>query len=281
MDDNFIVPISRQSNQSNTPPPQSKKEATTYPTEIIDLPSGGHFYPTGHPLSSGNIEMKLMTAKEEDILMNQNLIKKGIVLDKLIENLIVDKSIKIDDILLCDKNALYIAARRLAYGDSYGPVEVKCQKCGETNQPTINLAEIKIKDLDLSKFPNGENKFEYTLPYSKKTITFKLLTHNDDKLIDGELKTSAKLYKNNGSVELTTRLKYIITSVDGNEDKAEIRKFVENELTSRDSLSLRTYIKEISPEVDSSFNFVCEHCGAEERMGIPITVSFFWPNSTV
>lgn len=276
MDDNLIVPISRQSTGSSQSQP---KKETTYPTELIDLPSGGYFYPSGHPLSSGHIEMKLMTAREEDILMNQNLIKKGVVLDTLLESLIINKNIKLDDLLLCDKNALYIAARRLAYGDTYGPLDIKCNKCGEKNEPSANLGDIKIKEIDFTKYVKGENKFEFVLPYSKKTITFKLLTHSDDKKIDAELKTAAKLYKNSNSSELTTRLKFIITSIDGNADVAEIRKFVDNELTSRDSLALRTYMKDVTPDVDSSFNFTCEHCGNEERMGIPITVSFFWPNA--
>jgi len=278
MDDNLMVPISRQSAGSSQSQP---KKETTYPTELIDLPSQGYFYPNEHPLSDGHIEMKLMTAKEEDILMNQNLIKKGVVLDTLLEALIINKNVKLNDLLLCDKNALYIAARRLAYGDSYGPLDVKCNKCGEKNEKTVNLGEIKIKELDFSKYTKGENKFEFVLPYSKRTITFKLLTHFDDKQIDAELKTAAKLFKNGNTSELTTRFKFIITSVDGNTDKAEIRKFVENELTSRDSLSFRTYMKEVSPEVDSSFNFVCEHCANEERMGIPITVSFFWPDTDI
>ena len=278
MDDNLMVPISRHSAGSSQSQP---KKETTYPTELIDLPSQGYFYPNEHPLSDGHIEMKLMTAKEEDILMNQNLIKKGVVLDTLLEALIINKNVKLNDLLLCDKNALYIAARRLAYGDSYGPLDVKCNKCGEKNEKTVNLGEIKIKELDFSKYTKGENKFEFVLPYSKRTITFKLLTHFDDKQIDAELKTAAKLFKNGNTSELTTRFKFIITSVDGNTDKAEIRKFVENELTSRDSLSFRTYMKEVSPEVDSSFNFVCEHCANEERMGIPITVSFFWPDTDI
>jgi len=271
-----MVPITRQSAGSSQSQP---KKETTYPAELIDLPSQGYFYPNEHPLSDGHIEMKLMTAKEEDILMNQNLIKKGIVLDTLLEALIINKNVKLNDLLLCDKNALYIAARRLAYGDSYGPLDIKCNKCGEKNEKTVNLGEIKIKELDFSKYTKGENKFEFVLPHSKRTITFKLLTHFDDKQIDAELKTAAKVLKNGNASELTTRFKFIITSVDGNSDKAEIRKFVENELTSRDSLSFRTYLKEVTPEIDTSFNFVCEHCGNEERMGIPITVSFFWPNT--
>ena len=273
MNENFIVPITRQ-----TPTSVNKKE-TTYPTEMIDLPSEGHFYPENHILSVGQVEMKMMTAREEDILMNQNLIKKCIVLDKLLESLIVDKNIKLDDVLLCDKNALYVASRRLAYGDNYGPLDVKCVKCSENNSVNINLGELKPKELDTSKYTPHQNRFEYTLPYCKKVVTYKLLTHQDDKAIDSELKSSAKLYKNGGSNELTTRLKFVITSVNGNEDKAEIRNFIENELTSRDSLSLRTNIKENTPEFDMNFNFVCEHCNAEERMGVPLTVSFFWPST--
>jgi hypothetical protein len=278
MENEFVVPITRQS-QPAQPQNVPQKKELTYPTEMISLPSQGHFYPVGHPLSSGEIEMKLMTAKEEDILMNQNLIKKGMVLDKLLESLLVDKSIKLDDILLCDKNALYIAARRLAYGDNYGPVDIKCEKCGEKNETNINISEFQPKEFDFAKYEPNKNSFAFVLPYSKKTITYKLLTHADDRLIDNELKASAKIYKSNGSNELTTRLKYVITSVDGIEDRIEIKKFIESEMTSRDSLALRTQIKENTPDIDTTFNFVCEHCSNEERMGMPVTVSFFWPEA--
>jgi phage FluMu protein Com len=278
MEENFTVPITRpQSFQS--PPPQPQKQEVTYPTEVIELPSQGHFYPLEHPLSSGKLELKMMTAKEEDILMSQNLIKKGIVLDKLLETLIVDKNIKLDDLLLADKNAILVAARRLAYGDGYGPVEVTCPKCREKNQVTFNLGEIKNEEFNFDKYTRGENSFEFVLPYSKKTIQYKILTHKDEQQIENELKANNKILKGASSNEVTARLRSMIISVDGNSDRNYVKKYVETEMVSRDALALRQYIKKNIPDVDLNFNFNCGDCSHEERLGVPLTVQFFWPDT--
>jgi hypothetical protein len=226
MEENFTVPITRpQSFQS--PPPQPQKQEATFPTEVIELPSKGFFYKENDPLSSGKVELKMMTAKEEDILTSENLIKKGVVLDKLLESLIVDKSIKIENILIGDKNALYVAARRLAYGDSYGPVGIVCKNCKEESKIDINLAELKDKEYDFSKYSKSENSLSFTLPYSKKLITVKLATTLEEQQIENELKSISKLNKGGQSAEITTRLKHVITAIDGNTDKVLIRKFVD------------------------------------------------------
>ena len=83
-----------------------------FPTEVIDLPSGGKVYPKDSPLADGKIELKYMTTKEEDILMSQNLIKKGVVIDKLLDSLIVTEGVNQDNLLLGDKNVL-VASRIL------------------------------------------------------------------------------------------------------------------------------------------------------------------------
>jgi len=277
MEENFTVPITRPQ-AFQAPPPQQKQEVT-YPTEVIELPSQGHFYPLEHPLSSGKLELKMMTAKEEDILMSQNLIKKGIVLDKLLETLIVDKNIKLDDLLLADKNAILVAARRLAYGDGYGPVEVTCPKCREKNQVTFNLGEIKNEEFNFDKYTRGENSFEFVLPYSKKTIQYKILTHKDEQQIENELKANNKILKGASSNEVTARLRSMIISVDGNSDRNYVKKYVETEMVSRDALALRQYIKKNIPDVDLNFNFNCGDCSHEERLGVPLTVQFFWPDT--
>ena len=178
-----------------------------FPTEIIDLPSKGLLYPKESPLSSGKIEMKYMTAKEEDILTNQNYINRGIVIDKLIQALIVDKSIKYGELLTGDKNVLLVAARILGYGETY---EFNYQ--GENH--TVDLSKLDNKAIDESLFEAGKNEFTYTLPTLNKSITFKILTHQDDMDIDRELKGLQKINKDSNP-EMTTRLKYIIQSVDG------------------------------------------------------------------
>ena len=260
-------------NQTDIP----QKVVSKFPTETIELPSRGHFYPDGHPLSNGNLELKMMTAKEEDILTNQNLIRKGIVLDKLLESLIVTQ-VKIDDILIGDKNAAFFAARRLAYGDIYGPVKITCPKCQTECERKIDLSLMKAKELDLSSYAKGQNEFEFLLPYTKKLIKYKLLTHRDEMAIDAEIKAVVKINKN-ASSDVTTRLRTMIVAIDNNTDRAFIQKFVTQEMPSRDSLAFRQHVREQTPDLDMTFDFACDECSHEERVSVPMTAQFFWPDS--
>ena len=251
---------------------------TSYPAETIELPSKGYFYDESSPLSKGSVELKMMTAREEDILTNENFIKNGTVLDKLLESLIVTPGVRTQDLLMVDKNALFVAARRLAYGDKYGPVKIECKKCNTENKTYIDLSTLNEKEVDFNKFQKGSNEFEFEFPYCKRRITFKLVTSGDQESIDRDIKAMTKI-KKQASTEVTTRLKKLIVSIDGKPDIAAINKFVDNELLSKDSMALRAYIKTIAPELDMGFDFVCEHCGEVERMDVPMTVQFFWPES--
>jgi hypothetical protein len=251
---------------------------TSYPAETIELPSKGYFYDESSPLSKGSVELKMMTAREEDILTNENFIKNGTVLDKLLESLIVTPGVRTQDLLMVDKNALFVAARRLAYGDKYGPVKIECKKCNTENKTYIDLSTLNEKEVDFNKFQKGSNEFEFEFPYCKRRITFKLVTSGDQESIDRDIKAMTKI-KKQASTEVTTRLKKLIVSIDGKPDIASINKFVDNELLSKDSMALRAYIKTIAPELDMGFDFVCEHCGEVERMDVPMTVQFFWPES--
>ena len=246
------------------------------PTEIIDLPSRGYFYPEGHPLSSGKIEMKYMTAKEEDILASQNLIKQGVVIDKLLQSLIVTK-INYNDLLTIDKNAIFIAARILGYGKDY-EVEIACPSCSEKSKHVIDLQEFDEKVVDWTNYIKGECSHKFTLPISKKELRLKFLTHGDEKKIEDDSKAAKKLTKIVGSdADLTTRLKNIITAVDGDSSVGIINKTVDTML-SRDSLALRTHIKNNTPDINTTFTFSCSNCNHEqENMTLPIGVSFFWP----
>lgn len=268
-----VIPITRP--QSVVSQPVTSKPEQKFPTEVINLPSKGWFYPENNPLSSGKIELKMMTAKEEDILTSKNLLQKGIALDKLLESLIVDKSINADDLLNCDRNALLLAIRRLAYGDEYDAI-VNCGRCGKENKIKFDLGKMDNKPFNFDDYPKGQNVFDLVLPHSNRSITLKLLTKDDDEKINAEVKSLEKIFKE-VSKEVTTRLKYIITSVDGNADKAHIRRFVDNELLSKDSLAIRGKIKSM-PDVDTSFDFTCSNCGAERREEMPLEASFFWPN---
>jgi len=274
MNDNTI-PIRRPPTVADLAKPQ---EQSRYPTETVSLPTKGRFYPEGHPLSSGEIEVKQMTAREEDILANQDLIRKGKVLDKLLQSILINKEIDVGDILVPDKNAIFIAIRRLAYGDTY-PISIVCPSCGTHSKVDINLAELQERPVNVESFPKGHNSFAFTLPKSGVSITYKLLNQKDDDSIEKELAALKKINKEN-TAELTTRLKYIITSVNNDDDKETIRKFVDEQLLASDSRALREYIRDHTPDVDMRFDFKCtnSNCNLERRLDIPVGASFLWPD---
>ena len=236
------------------------------PTETVELPSKGKFYPEGSILREGKIEMKYMTAKEEDILTNQSYIQKGTVLDELIKSLIQTPGVKYEDLVVGDKNALLVAARILGYGKDY-----TFNYGGE--EQTIDLSTIENKPILDHLFKKGVNEFEYTLPSTNTKITFKLLTGHDEKKINAELEGLKKINKNN-TPELSTRLKYMITSIEDNTDSKTIREFVDNHFLARDSRAFREYIKEVQPDVDLTFF----PDGSDTKVNIPVGLSFFWPD---
>ena len=237
-----------------------------FPTEVIDLPSKGIVYSKENPLSSGKVEMKYMTAKEEDILTNQSYIQKGTVLDKLLKSLIVDKKINIDDLVVGDKNALLVGSRILGYGKDYD-VNI------DGSNYTIDLSTLENKEFDIKSLEQGKNEFSYTIPSNDTVITYKLLTGKDEKAIDREIAGLKKLNKD-ASPEMSTRLKHMILSVDGNEEKKDIREFVDNYLLARDSRAFREHIKNTQPDIDLSYVV-----DSGKEVSVPIGLNFFWPDA--
>ena len=243
-----------------------------FPTEVIDLPSKGLVYPKEHPLSSGNVELKYMTAKEEDILTSPNLIEKGIVLDKLLESIIVTEGVKLEDFVVGDKNALLVSARILGYGKDY-PIMLNADE--EVNVDLTKLKEVWLDEKNLIE--KHKNEFKFTTPISKTKIVFSLLDGHMEKQLD-ELN---KAYEKAGqSRELTNRYKLIIKSVDGKSERKDIDDFVDNQFMARDSVSFREYINDINPDIDFTTKVKLSD-GFEQEVTVPMTVRFFWPNASV
>lgn len=258
------------------PKTQATEKTYDFPTEVITLPSEGKSYPKDNPLSSGQITIKYMTAKEEEILASQNLIKKGIVLDTLFESIIVDKGVNIGDILIGDKNAILLATRLLAYGPKY-EVEVY-NSLGEKDKIEIDLSKIQTKDIDLEKL-NPNNRYSFTTPFGGDTLEFKLMTHGDEKRIDEELTALKKVTKGTISQELTTRYRHMILSVNGKEDRKSIVDFINNKFLARDTKAFREHIKTITPDVKMEFEYTDPETGETEVRPIPMGVGFFWPST--
>jgi len=246
------------------------------PTEVVSLPSKGLLYSKESPLSKGEIEMKYMTAKEEDILTNINFIKQGVVIDKLLQSLIVTK-INYDELLIGDKNAILIAARILGYGAEY---EFRyTNERGQELEAKVDLSKLEEKAIDESLFKAGTNEFTFDLPRSGNVVTFKLLTHGDEKKIEQEIKGLQKINPN-GSFDVTTRLKHMITSINGDREQKAIRDFVDNYMLAPDARALREYYGKIQPDID--LKYIPEDIDyIGEGITVPISVNFFWPDTGI
>ena len=267
---------------AETAQPKTKATTKEFPTEVVSLPSKGFFYAEDSSLKTGEVRIKYMTAREEDILTSRNLINKGIVLDELLKSLIVDNGngqpINMDELLIGDKNAIMISARILGYGSDY-EFEMNDPVTGEKVKDSIDLNLLNTKDVDFNSYTEHTNKFSFQLPISKKNIEFHILTHKDEKEIDIELKKLKKFTKAGGiEPEITTRMKRAIISVDGNSDKGEVNRFVDSEFLAQDARAFREHLGQVSPDVDMKYMFTSSD-GTETEVTVPMTVNFFWPSA--
>tara|TARA_R100000900_G_scaffold138258_1_gene117173 strand:- start:514 stop:1365 length:852 start_codon:yes stop_codon:yes gene_type:complete len=248
------------------------------PTEFVDLPSKGN-YPETHPLHGKEvIEMRFMTAKEEDILSSQTLLKKGLAIERMLDSLIMNKAIKAQDLLVGDRNALIIAARISGYGANY-KTQIGCPSCGTRTHFDFDLTNQKIHEsseseqLNLKKLPNGN--FTTKMPYSGFNIEFKLLDGKDEQMLT-KLAADKKKRKMTETI-LTDQFKQMIVGIEGHSDRSIIARYVDN-MPTLDSTQLKACYKVASPDVKVSSDFECNSCGYSQEMEVPFNTDFFWPN---
>jgi len=248
-------------------------ETLNVPTQPLDLPSKGHLYTESSPLSSGQIELYLPTAMHEDILTNRNYIQQGVVIDKFLQAIIASK-VDYNDLLVGDKNAIMIGARILAYGSKYS-FKFTDPASNQQEEVTVDLSDLKEKEIDWSLVKKGTNEFEYQLPMSKQLITYKILNHKDESAIESEIKGLQKVNKNM-SAEVTVRLAHAIVAVNGDRDKKAVRDFI-RVMPMKDSQDLRRKIAETTPDIQMKFDFTRKNGEVVEGLSMPMTVDFFWP----
>jgi len=247
------------------------------PQEIVPLPSNGKVYPPDSTLyGSDSVEIKAMTAKEEDILTSRALLKKGTVISELIKSCLIDKSINPLDLLSGDRNALMVAIRITGYGPEYN-VEMECPECSVKSPHAFNLGTLPIKRLEIEPAIPGSNVFEFKLPYSGKIVKFKFMTGRDEEEMSQLAEKQKKLALGTES-SVTTSLLFSIISIDGIEDRAKIANFVKV-MPARDSLALRDYVKDNEPGIVMKQDTTCNACGHTEEVSMPLGVTFLWPSA--
>ena len=247
------------------------------PVEVVPLPSRGVTYPIDSPLHGREtLEIRAMTAREEDILTSKALIKKGTVISHLLQSCIVTEGINADQLLSGDRNAVMTALRITGYGSAYD-AEVECPACGERSKQQFNLSELPIKRLDLSPLSMGANAFETTLPVTDKRVTFKFLTGADEV----EINKLTERKKKSGQITdnlVTTRLQFALLTVGDVSDKNKIGFFIRN-MPAMDSLHLRRYIDSHEPGIDMKAWMDCPSCLETSEVRMPLGASFFWPDT--
>ena len=254
----------------------------TVPIEVVDLPSKGQFYSEGHPLhNKTNVEIRHMTAKEEDILTNKSFIKNGTVLDRLLESVLVDKSISVSDLLTGDKSAILVATRISGYGEEY-QAKIPCPSCGTIADFDFDLNEAQImndpdectlvQDGTITKTDKGT--FLFTLPKTRVVVEVRPLTGNDERKI---LNTNKMRQKNKlPELALSDQIKSFIVSVNGQDDGLSINQFVET-MPALDSRYLRNTYKLVTPSVELAQEWECQACSYSQVLEVPFTSEFFWP----
>ena len=251
----------------------------TVPPEVVELPSQGRFYPPGHPLQGQEtIEVKYMTAKEEDILTDRSLLKKGVAIDRALQNLIVDSRVKVNDLLMGDKNALLVAARVTGYGAEY-VTNVTCPSCQNVDEHEFDLQDLRTVDTEAAMAEHDvhlteRNTFVLTLPVSKAQIECRMLTGEDEAAITKIATRNSKASK--GSGLLTTQLAKTIVAINGNPSPTQIGVLATT-MPAKDSRYIRKVLAEVVPNIDMSQEFNCTNCDYSADMEVPLTADFFWP----
>ena len=247
------------------------------PTNFVPLPSAGQLYGSDTNLhATEDIEIRAMTARDEDILTSQSLIKKGVAIERLLQNVIIDKSININDMIRGDRDALLVALRISGYGSEY-ETKITCPACGAQSNYTFSLSNLPIQRLKINPVEEYTNAFEFKLPVTKKMVLWKFITAGDEKeiaAIQKRRKTSLKAQSDNF---ITEKLLHSIISIDGVTDKMAISNFIKN-MPAKDSMELRIYMDENEPKIVMEDIFSCIECGEDSEVTVPMSVQFFWPN---
>ena len=279
--------MSRRKNSTRTgspdiaPPPGTSPQNNigftfVTPSEFVELPSAGKFYAEDHPLHGSKvIEIKHMTAKEEDILTSEALLKSGLALNRLLQSVIVDKNIDPDSLLIGDKNAVLIAVRQTGFGDIY-TTSVACPACGVQNEKDFSLED---KEVTSSDVPEGVTILENGnfIVHDEKydvNIEVRLLTGRDETKITKTIENKRKFKKETGTV--TTMLQNIVVAVNDMRQAAVIEQ-VTNAMPVDLSRKIRTIYDSVMPNVGIYADFECDSCNHAARLEVPISLNFFWP----
>lgn len=254
------------------------------PVELVPLPSRGMLYAPGHPFHAKEVvEIRAMTAHDEDILTSRALIKQGKVVSVLIKSCLMSRDVDPDSLLTGDRNAIAIALRITGYGERYHAL-VDCPICGERCKGEFDLSKLPIAGLGMEPVAPFTNAFPFRLPVSGKDVVFKLMTGADERELEATAQARRRI-RSEGAPQpdaidssLTERLVHQVVSIGGETARDRVASIVES-LPARDSRDLRVTIGLATPRVEMDQDFTCPMCGETTEVDVPIGTELFWPSA--
>ena len=275
--------MARRNNKSRTAAPSVEPPAPrssgalnfTRPTEFVQLPTKGRFYPEGHPLHLvTEVEINYMSAKEEDILTSQALISRGIVIERFIQSVLVDQTIDVNSLYPGDKNAILIAARATGYGPEYDTMVV-CPACNHRHEHSIDLINLPIKEAPDDISLSAEGTFSVQLPVTKFMAELKILTATEQRYLENNKQTNRK--NNLPESNRTDFLKMVVVSINSIRDRLEIEQFIDN-MPALDSITIRKTYDDVEPSLLMDQETECPKCKHVVVREVPLGITFLWPN---
>ena len=235
------------------------------PHDVITLPSQGRFYKN----KKKSVKVGFLTANDENILANASNMSGDQIIHNLVRAKVYEPDLKIEEMLDGDIEAILIFLRNTSFGAEY-TFNLLDPQTEQTFESTITLDELDFAKPEVEPDENG--LFTTVLPKSGKPVKLKLLTFGDKK----ELNDRESSYpKNMVAPRVTWRLAKQIVSIDGNEDKGEIVKFIDK-MPIMDSKYITQFLNKNQPSINLEREFIAPS-GKKVKSRIAFGVEFFRP----
>ena len=246
--------------------------------EIVKLPSAGNFYSENSPLSGlESVEIKAMTAKEEDIIMNESFVNEGTVFNRLIDSIVTTPGVLAKDMQDCDKMAILLHARKTGYGDGI-ELSVICDHCDHKFETAASISKILEQSTASSEegdwtIEEGSGLVCMTLPMTDIKVKIKVLTPEDREHLRLTIKKKKQL--NIECSETVEFLRKVIISANDVVDEVMINQLCEVIPTS-DVRKITKAHNSCTPSMDMVTNITCPSCNADLAKEVPFSLGWFW-----
>jgi len=257
-----------------------------YHGELV-LASKGFFY--DEKLKDGTVHVTPWGTQDERLLISPSINFTDTV-TRLIKRC-TDLEMDPVDLLLVDRWHLFLYMRCLSYGGDYS-FNYRCEECGEKMRHTMDLEkdlEVTYADdehlLEALETPLLEEPFSLHFPVNDKTIRWRMLRGRDEIAVDKYVKrmrqSSRKSLPKGEDPGYAYRLARRIVEIDGEEPSISDALGLIESLRGKDALAIRQAIRSVDFGVEQDLHPICDNCGWENEVSLPLDKTFFLPERRV